>query len=163
MIIALDRVQRRFLAPFAIDQAKGPVLHIEPPGKPLVCPSEDHGPSYPHLKACSYLPSESLSLKLKAFPDRINTEPCENQGFVFSQIMEMGEIAAERRFMMKVDVERHEISKINVKILGRREVGVAHQAVGVSRFGGLSEFAQERSDAFRTMPPSYVWGDFVPH
>ncbi len=75
--------------------------------------------------------------------------------------MQAIEIAAKIRLAVEVDVESEKVGEVRLEVLGRGEVGVAHERLGIDALGDVDQVPQEGADARRPVPADDVRRDLV--
>src|SRR5207237_6798453 len=112
------RIRRRSCPAPPVYKAESPPFDQMPAGEPLIGPRKNESSGDPGGERGAHLPAENPGLFRIAIAHRIDAELGQHQRLVDSEIMQTGDVAAERRFIVQVDVETKEISEIDRQIFG---------------------------------------------
>ena len=102
------------------------------------------------------------ALAALALAERVDTEFGQYQRSVDREIVQPRNVAPERGLIMQVDVETHKIGKIDGKIFGGWEIGIADQCPGVLVPDTADKLPQEPPHRLGAMPADHVRRDLVP-
>ena len=112
-------------------QAEGPGLDGVPVGEPVVGVAEDERAGAALVERGPHLRREHLRLlRLGEALTRVHAVLPQQQRHVAGDALEAGQVVAEGRLVVQVDVEADEVDRPRPQVLGRGVVGERHQAVG---------------------------------
>ena len=156
-----ERMVSSLWAPVGVSNSKCPILDGMASGEPFVGPGKHKSPSRPHEHRLAHVSGQELGLRYLAVPQGVDADLPEQERLVSDQVLEPEQVAPERFQIVQVDVEGDEIKERNIQVLGRWEVGVGHQAVGVRLLGDVHELGQETLDPTHAVPADDIGGDLV--
>ena len=130
-------------------------------GVPVVGPGEDVGPGQAHQLGLAQVAREQSGLLRLAMPERVQAELAQDQRAVADQVLQPEHVVAERRMVVQIDVEGHEIEEGEIEILRGGVAGVGDQAVGVGLLDHVPQLREESLDAPRAVPADDIGRDLV--
>ena len=80
---------------------------------------------------------------------------------VADQVLQSEHVVAERRAIVQIDVEGHEIEEREIEILRGGVTGVGDQAVGIGLLDHVPQLREESLDAPRAVPADDIGRNFV--
>src|SRR5207248_1911575 len=102
----------------AVGQAERPILDQMTAGEPLVGPGEDECAGDTGGKRGAHLPGQNVRLLLLAVTHRVDAELGQYQRLVDREIVQPGDVAAERGLLVQIYVEAEEIGEIDRQVFG---------------------------------------------
>ena len=149
------RRQRRFRLPRRVHQAEGPVAHGVPAAPPLVGPGKRDRAARAFGKRRADVARGDARLALEAFAHAVGAGLGEQQRALAGDVLQPREIRAQLGLAVQVDVERADVVRVDVEILGGRKVDVGEQALRRFRLHLVVELAQETFDAPLSVPADH--------
>src|SRR5262245_46004774 len=64
---------------------------------------------------------------------------------------------------MKIDVKRQKIRKVGLEIFRRRKIGIAHQHIGIGRFGYINQLMEKFANPLSAIPAHDLRRNLVAH
>ena len=156
-----DRAQGRLRPALRVDESERPVVDRLATSPPLVRPREGDRPARAARECRAELHRRQRCLPLRAFPDGVRTRLGQQQGPAPRHVVELGDVGAERRLVVQVDVEGADVEPRQIQEVGRRVVDVGDQRVGRGGLGILVELPEEGLDATVAVPTHDAGGDLV--
>src|SRR4029077_10137598 len=102
-------------------------------------------------------------LFLLALTHRIHAEFGQHQRLINREVVQPRDVPAKCGLLVKIDVEASEVSEINRQILGRWEVSVTDERVGILKSNAIDKALDKAAHCVDTVPPHHVGGDLVAH
>ena len=98
---------------------------------------------------------------LLALADRIHAGFTQHQRQLAGLSHQMSQVTAEVFLAMQIHVERNEIEKTQIKILGRRIVRIGEKRSGIDLFSEVAEFGEEAADGARPVPAHDIRSNLI--
>jgi hypothetical protein len=146
-------VGRRLGATLPIDQAEGPVVHVEAAAPPLVGPGERDGAARAFLERRPNVHGGDRRLPVLALTDAVGARFGQQQRRVTGDVLQPCQVGAQLGFAMQVDVEGADVEEGEIEKLGRREVDVGEQAFRRDLLRRPVQPPQKSLDAKAAVPP----------
>src|SRR3989442_760055 len=132
---SLDHIIRRLGAAVSIYQAKAPFLDETVILEKWVRPTEDHRSCESVIENFLDLPVQKTRLPVRPMAKAAHPKLSKNQGQFTGQVLKPGEICAELRALVQVNVKGVDINKREFQVFRRGEIGIGYEAVGILLLG----------------------------
>ncbi len=152
---------RRLRAAGTIDQAEGPVVDRMAAAPPFIGPRERHRAGGTFLEGGADVHRGDLGLARHALSDAVGARLGEQERLLPGDVLQPGEIRAQLRFAMQVDIEGADVQERQVEKFGRREVHIREQCIRHRILGALEQRAEKPLDTQAPVPADDSGWDLV--
>src|SRR5262249_5801604 len=130
-------------------------------GIPLVSPRKHERAAAARRERRTDLPAERLGLLVFTVSEAVEPQFAHQQRPIARHVLQAAQVRVEPLLRFQIDVERDDVEKREIEVLGRRIVDVRDQAVRVRRLDNAVEVLEISLDLLSSQPTDHRRRDLV--